>query len=154
MNLLQALLAMLVKKEPPIHSPAIPQNNQNVPSPGIPQNNQNAPSPGVPPEIANLPVLPQLPPSVLSEELENNRPIVWKYMRKIVTRGVEEDLDEVYLWRLQGTALALYLKASQYEGCIAEMKKFFIETEQYELVSSCDKLSDKIRVNEVIRSSR
>ena len=108
----------------------------------------------LPLEIAKLPTLPQVPPNVLNEALDENRDKIWKYLFKRVEKAVVEDLDEIYLWRIENTHLVLFLNSSQYAGCLEEMKKFFITTEEYEYIPFCNELADKIKVNEVIRASR
>lgn len=108
----------------------------------------------LPPEIATLPILPQVPPHVLNDALEENREKIWKYLFKRVEKAIVEDLDEIYLWRVQDTHLVLFLSNSQYAGCLDSMKDFFLKTEEYEYIPFCNELTDKLKVNEVIRASR
>lgn len=161
MNLIQAIRAVwneLNQKAP--HDVQDEQNHPHqmlMPTPSpvavkLPTN----PQAGVelPLEIAKLPTLPQVPPNVLNEALDENRDKIWKYLFKKVEKAVVEDLDEIYLWRIENTHLVLFLNSSQYAGCLEEMKKFFLKTEEYEYIPFCNELTDKIKVNEVIRASR
>lgn len=157
MNLIQAIRAVWndlnqksSRKTPDNHPP-----KRSLPLP-VPAPTLVNPQEGIalPPEIAKLPTLPQVPPHVLTEALDENRDKMWKYLFKRVEKAIVEDLDEIYLWRIENTHLVLFLNSSQYAGCLEEMKEFFMKTEEYEYIPFCNELTDKIKVNEVIRASR
>jgi len=159
MNLIQAIRAVwneLSQSNPQPSPEAESPMPQVLPPAAVAVKLPNPAQSGVelPPEIAKLPTLPQLPPQVLNEALEEHREKIWKYLYKRVEKAVVEDLDEIYLWRIERTHLVLFLNRAQYEGCLDEMKKFFIKTEEYEYIPFCNELIDKIKVNEVIRASR
>lgn len=159
MNLLQAIRQVFQElqgkaEENPSSSlpPQVSQQNA-APKQSLPQ---NLPSPqsALPPELVKLPVLPQVPPNVLNEELDENKDKIWRYLYRVLENAITNDLDEVYLWRIDGTLTVLYLKNNQYHGCLQGMKEFFMKTEEYEYIPFCNELETKLKINDVIRASR
>lgn len=111
------------------------------------------PSERLDPHVENLPSLPQVHPQLLRKELENNSDIVYTYLFKVLDGAIENDAEQVDLWRVDKTPMVMYLTRDQYAGCINTMIDFYLKTEQYECVPFCQDLLNQIAINELTRVS-
>lgn len=109
----------------------------------------------------NIPVIPgaerKLPmksPESVKKFIENNPSIVSDYFLKRLKVAIKNDLPEIVLFRLGESKLLAKIEYKNYEEQLKKLIEFYIKSEQYEKVVTCNKLLERHFINRVIGESK
>ena len=102
----------------------------------------------------NVPVLPPVAPKILTQFIEKNPSLIYRYMLKKLHKAVKNDVDEIALFYLPTFGKTAMLHREFFQETLQKMITHFLQSQEYELIPQCKILLSKLAVNDVIRRSK
>lgn len=98
--------------------------------------------------------LPDKSPAVWQRFFEENRPLVYRYIVKQISNGIDGNLPKVPLFTFKNSPKENWAYQRDYEMILNDAMKAFIKAEDYEGAAKAKKLLDKLYINKLITESK
>lgn len=148
MNLLSAIREVWNEMRSPSEPKKPPKQAESLTPPQSPAGALNAD------EERELQRVPLIPFRTLAKFSEVRPDVLHTYTHKRLTTAIENDWERIPFVRFEGTGQAAWYTWEYYEVALDDVKKHYLETEQYELIPHLEELRQKHRINAVLRQSR
>lgn len=97
-------------------------------------------------------VFPNKPAPVIKHFLDQNKPLVYKYIVKKIKHAISCDLESVDVFK-HGSKIES-VKAAEFEKMLGHAIVEFCKVEDYETAATSQKLIDKLKIKKLIDDSK
>jgi hypothetical protein len=98
--------------------------------------------------------LPMKSPRVLKSFVDSHQSLIYTYILSSLRKAIHENLPEIVLFKLGESHLIAKVRQEEYETTLRMVDEYFLGEEEYEKVSLCRKLLNRLHVNRVIEDSK
>lgn len=98
-------------------------------------------------------VLPSKSAKIWEKFMRENKPLVYKYMVRQITKGIQGNNDKVELFEFEGSEVKAWVPKENYLITLQEALKVFIRAEAYEDAKNVSDVINTYYIDQIIKDT-